>query len=109
MIVFELLHPHMTHAHMGYIPGWLSWADERSAKEQIGANYIGGWFPYNGFQLDENNVLHDNLPTSKYESKDPPLYPLAQAHLRDELIVFYDHAWVAIIQPNRSYEVARID
>jgi len=40
---------------------------------------------------------------------DPILAPLAQAKLRDELIVFYRHALVAIIQPDGSFEVSRVD
>jgi len=40
---------------------------------------------------------------------DPPLKPLARAKLRDELVYFYDHSWVAVIQENGSFDVARID
>jgi len=40
---------------------------------------------------------------------DPPFKPLAQAKLRDELIVLYEADFVAVIQPDRSFEVARMD
>jgi hypothetical protein len=53
------------------------------------------------FHMDAHHVL-------RYPG-DPPLNPLAQARLRDELIVFYDHAIVAIVQEDGSFEVARID
>lgn len=102
MIHFELLHPLVTPAHLGYLPDFLSEDDPRPAREQFHANYqFGGWQPFKGHELGPNNELH-------YPG-DPPLIPLAQAKLRDELIVFYDCAWVAVIQPDRSFEVCRMD
>jgi hypothetical protein len=29
--------------------------------------------------------------------------------LRDELILIYEHSWVAIIQPDRTFETCRMD
>lgn len=103
MIRFDMLHPNMTEEHLGLIPFWLDVDDPRPASEQIHAHYGhgGGWSPFKGFELKEDNSL-------TYPG-DPPTRPLAQARLRDELIVFYRHAWVAVIQPDRSFEVARID
>jgi hypothetical protein len=40
---------------------------------------------------------------------DPPLLPIAVTMLRDEEIRFYDHSWLAIVQPDGSLEVARVD
>lgn len=40
---------------------------------------------------------------------DPPLYPLAQTQLRDELIIFYDHEIVAVFQPDGSFEACRMN
>lgn len=102
MIEFELLHPRMTHEHLGFIPEFLSPNDPRPAKEQFQSNYhFGGWRPFKGFRLLPNNGL-------AYPG-DPVQMPLAQTKLRDELIVFYPSAWVAIIQPDRSFEVCRMD
>jgi len=99
---WKFLHPKMTMDHLGYIPGWLHETDKRSAREQIDSGYaFGGWSPFNGFTLQDDNTL-------TYPG-DPPMKPLAEAKLRDELIVFYPHSWVGIIQPDRSFEVARID
>lgn len=99
---WTLIHPRMTFDMLGYIPGWLHEADPRPAKEQIGSNYISGWHPFEGFVFDPVKQ------TLKYP-EDPAYTPLAKAQLRDETIIFYQHAWVAIVQPDNSFEVARID
>lgn len=103
MIEFELLHSAMTHAHLGAIPAFLSPDDPRPAREQFDERYgfAGGWSPMKGFELRDDNAI-------KYPG-DPAHLPLAQVRLREELIVFYASAWVAIIQPDRSYEIARLD
>ncbi len=102
MIKFELLHPRMTQAHLGFIPQWLSEGNPKSAAQQLHDGYaFGGWDPFQGFTLNKDNSL-------SYPG-DPPQRPLAQAKLRDELIVFYPSSWVAVIQPDRSFEVCRMD
>jgi hypothetical protein len=107
MIKWEMLqHPHMTTAQivwqLGYLPHFLSKDDLRSAREQLNANYkFGGWQPFSGFKLMDDNSLE--------YTGDPPTIPIAQAKLRDELIVLYPHSWVAVIQPDRSFEVCRMD
>lgn len=98
---WTLLHPNMTLEHLGLIPYFLNESDPRPAKEQINTNYIGGWQPLPGFHLLSDNKL-------KY-STDPILIPLATTKLRDEIICFYQGAWLVIIQPNGTYEVARLD
>lgn len=101
--LWEFLHPEMTLDHLGNLVFFLDVNDSRSAREQIDTAYkfAGGWQSFHGHVLGADNSL-------KYPG-DPTLYPLAQTRLRDELIVFYPHAWVAIIQPDRTYDVARID
>jgi len=103
MIIWQMLHPNMTPEHLGLIPGWLDRDDPRPAREQFNEHYGhgGGWRPFGGFKLTAQNRL--------IYPEDPPLVPLAQAWLRDELIVFYEHAWVAIIQSDRSFEACRMD
>jgi hypothetical protein len=101
-VEWKFLHPRMTREMLGYIPIWLSYDDPRSARAQINAGYtMGGWNDFEGFRLGKDNSLH-------YPG-DPAIKPLAEAQLRDELIVFYPHSWVAIIQPDRTFRVARID
>lgn len=91
----------MTMNHLGFIPSFLSESDPGTAAEQFARNYVSGWTPMGGFKLAANNVL-------SYPG-DPPMPPLAETRLRDELIVFYEYAFVAIIQPDRAFEVARMD
>lgn len=103
MIEFELLHPGMTHEALGHIPEFVDERNPQPAKTQLHNNYLhgGGWQPFKGFRLGADNSL-------SYPG-DPTMKPLAQAKLRDETIVFYAHSWVAIIQPDRSFEVSRMD
>ena len=102
-VSWKMLHPQMTIAHLGYIPLWLSDLDPRPAREQLDQGYRhgGGWQPFHGFSLLEDNSI-------QYPG-DPPLKPLADAKLRKETIMFYQHSWVGIIQPDRSFEIARMD
>jgi hypothetical protein len=103
MMVWVMLDPRMTPEHLGLLPMMLSEDDPRPAKEQLNESYAhgGGWRPFAGFKLKADNTL--TYP------EDPPLKPLAQLQFRNELIVFYDSAWVAIIQEDRSFEVNRMD
>lgn len=102
-IAVQPLHKSVTWDHIGMIPEWLSESDPRPAKEQLHSAYGhgGGWQPFNGFRLEADNSL-------TYPG-DPAQYPIAEMHLRDELVLMYNHAWVAIIQPDRSFEVCRMD
>lgn len=89
--------------HLGLLPDMLSEASPDGAVAQFDRTYGygGGWRPFNGFKLKDDNSL--GFPG------DPPLKPLASCKLRDETVVFYDGAWVAVIQPDRTYSVCRMD
>ena len=104
MLHFTLLHPSMTHSMLGIIPTFLSLDDPRPAKEQIHSNYShgGGWHPMKDWILDPDDF-------SLQYPGDEKLLPLACAKLRNETLYFYRHAWFCIVQPDNSYEVARID
>ena len=102
MMVWEFLHPQMTIEHLGFIPAWLNPTNPKSAREQLNNGYkFGGWQPFQGFSLNKDNSL-------SYPG-DPDIKPLAQAKLRDELVVFYPHSWVGVIQADRTFEVCRMD
>lgn len=102
MIDFELKHPRMTHEALGFLPHFLSEANPEKAAKQIDANYQhgGGWNSFKGFTMTERGLEYPG---------DPPIVLLAEAQLRDETIRLYQHAWVAIVQPDGSFDVARID
>lgn len=89
--------------HHGAIPLFLSTLNPKSAKEQLHDSYPhgGGWQPFDGFTLQDDNSL-------KYPG-DPKLLPRVEMTLRDEKIFIYDFAWVCVVQPDRSYEVCRMD
>lgn len=103
MIEFEMKHPRATMDHLGFIPFFLSENNPASAKEQIDASYAhgGGWRTHHGWTMKSNGAL--SFPG------DPDLRVIAEAKLRDEIIRVYEMSWVAIVQPNGEYEVARID
>ena len=102
-MIWHLKHPQATMEHLGYLPGFLSENDARPAREQIDQNYRhgGGWEPFHGFTMLPNGDL-------AYPG-DPPCELLAETRLRDEVIRFYHHSWLAVIQPDGSYEISRVD
>lgn len=90
---------------LGTIPDMLCPSIPVSAVEQIDAAYRdigGGWRDTPGLQL---NI---EAGTLTYPD-DPPRQLIAQGKLRDERILFFDGAWIAVVQPDESYRVARID
>ncbi len=101
--LWELLHPQMTSEHLGYIPIWLNVNDPDGAARQIDKNYGhgGGWRSAGGFSMGKGGKL--------LYPGDPPLMPLAKCKLRDETVYFYDHSWVAVVQKEGSFDIARID
>ena len=102
MIHFTYLIPN-AEAYLGAIPFFLNPENPSSAAEQFNRHYAhgGGWQPFTGFTLNPDNSI-------KYPG-DEKLKPLALAKFRDELICIYPHAWVAVIQPDRSFEISRMD
>ena len=88
----------------GYLPQFLDDRDPRSAKEQLHTSYAhgGGWHPFQGF------IMNPEDHSLKYPG-DPAFKPLAVMHLRDEGVYVYNHAWVAIVQKDGAYEIARMD
>lgn len=89
---------------VGYLPQIITSVDTRSAIEQIKANYVGGWNPFEGFTLVKNKNGSYQL---EYPG-DPPMKELSRTQLRDEVIVLFQYDWVAIIH-GTDYRVARID
>lgn len=92
---------------VGFIPTFLSADDPRPAKEQIHEGYAvgGGWRPFQGFTLHEDS----NSEYFLFYPGDPEFHELSRAWLRDELILYFDCSWVAIVQPDGSWEIARLD
>jgi hypothetical protein len=89
---------------LGMLPFFIDPQDPRPAREQLDANYQhgGGWVPVEGFERDERNG-------KLYFPGDPPMSPIAFMRLRDEMVVFYPFAFVAVVQKDGAFEVARMD
>lgn len=86
---------------LGYLPPMLVESDPRPAREQFAERYVfGGWNPQPKFTMRGDLLCFPG---------DRPLEPLAETQLRQERIILYEHDWVAIVQPDGSFEAARLD
>lgn len=99
------LHPNCTMDHLGAIPYWLVDHGQLTLTEQLHRSYGhgGGWQPFHGFTLADDNSLH--FPG------DPPQQPIAMIEVKghEEVVFMYEHSWVAVIWPDRRFEVCRMD
>lgn len=88
---------------LGFLPMMIDGLDPRPASEQFDTGYQhgGGWHPQDRWILNKDN-------TASYPG-DPSMSPIASAMLRDELILVYRHGYVAIVQPDRTFEMCRMD
>lgn len=91
---------------LGYILSheMISARSSLSVKEQIQQNYAhgGGWHPLSGWRFDPE--------TKELQYPGDPVYPMvAELKVRDEMVYMYHHAWVAVVQPDGSFEVTRMD
>jgi hypothetical protein len=100
-----LLHPQAEPEHLGFIPDMLDEDDPRPAREQFDDNYAhgGGWRPQPKFTMDDDARAVLSFPG------DPPLEPIAVMLFHDEIIFFYPHAIVAIVQRDGTFEACRMD
>lgn len=97
----------------GFLPEFFDESDPRPAKEQLHENFQhgGGFSPLAGFSLVGDDVPGEALLTYDKGSEDeePPLREIGRAKLRDETLIFFDCSWLAIVQPDGSFEVTRVD
>ena len=91
-------------ADLGRIPEMLDLTNPAPAREQFNANYQhgGGWRP-----RDDKHTLGED--DSLRYSGDEPRRPFAEIKFRDERILFYESDFVVIVQPDRSFEVCRMN
>lgn len=101
-MIYIGLDPRFDVEHLGFIPSFISEDDPRKAAEQFNENYIGGWRPMPGWKLNPD-TLKLTYPG------DPPMLPFAVTTLRNEMILFYPHAQVMILQQDGSFAVSRMD
>jgi hypothetical protein len=88
----------------GELKWMLSDTNPHPAREQFDAAYFhgGGFTPMKGW-------TYDPLDYGITYPGDEKLLPVAWTELRSERIYLYRHAWVAIVQPDDSFVVARMD
>ena len=65
-------------------------------------SFGGGWNPLNGFEFNQETK------GIKYPG-DPELLPLAVATFKEQQVYLYHYSWVAIVNPDKSFEVSRVD
>lgn len=111
MMLWLSLDPRVSlHDAVDFISSLLTDYDPRGACDQIAERYIGGWIDSKvgkgGF------TAFDDFKKLLYPG-DPPLHALAETYLANgdapERIVVYQSAYVAVIQLDGSFRVARID
>lgn len=102
-IITTVMHPGGTVNHLGYTLAWLDKNDPDGAVAQLHKHYShgGGWNKFDGFTLMPDKSI-------KYTG-DPKLPVRAEITFRDEKIYVYDHAWFLVLQPDGTYEIARMD
>jgi hypothetical protein len=95
---------------LGILPTFLSDEDPRPAVEQLNANYAhgGGWHDFKGFTYHDGKEDGDCRARLEYPD-DPPMREVGRTLLRDELIIVFEYSWVAVVQRDGSYRVARMD
>lgn len=99
--------PYPLAQRLGYLPTYLSASDPRPAREQFNSGYRqhGGWDGNRAVGRMEYQAATETL----HYPGDPVLTCLARVMLREEKILLFPHSWVVIVQPDQSYEAARLD
>lgn len=100
---WEMLVPGFTMEHLGLVPYWFDSEDKRTVRELIETYYQhgGGFRNIDGCTMAENQTI-------KYPG-DPRMKPLAKMQHGDELVLMYDYAILAIVQPDGTFQVTRVD
>lgn len=95
-------HPAFRAEMLGFIPSFLDERDPRDAKTQLDAGYgYGRRWGSARMELGPNDEL--------LYPGDLPEPPLAECRLRDERIILYRFSFVAVIEPDGSFAVQRMD
>lgn len=92
---------------LGLIPTFVNPRDPRPVREQIDGNYQhgGGWRPIQGYAMSFEEGINGQL---QYPGEEP-LEPIALIRVRDEMVILYRYGITAILQKDKSFEVARLD
>ena len=93
----------------GLLPLFLNPDDPRPAREQINDSYAhgGGWQEFTGFTPCINWA--DPMESYLDYPDDPPMRAVAFAFFAEELVILFTYSWCAIVQPDLTATVARLD
>lgn len=91
---------------LGFIPYIIDENDPRPVAEQIDDRYAhgGGWKPFG-----ESEWKMSGDRSKIYYPGDPPLSLLFSTRIRDEQVLVYDCAMVAVVQKDGRFAVTRMD
>lgn len=90
---------------LGDVPLWLSYSDTQvKARDIFHRHYVAGWHP----GMTGTSFIMKEDGTLLYPG-DPAMRPLVRIKHGDEEVFQYEHSWVAIRQPDGSFEVDRMD
>ena len=93
---------------LGFIPGFIdAHKEDETLAQTFAREYIAGWSVFQGFEMDKEGTLI--YPSSDEEEQDPPLYPLVEVKIGEEVFRMYPNAWVSVTQPDGSFETVRMD
>lgn len=99
----------------GFIPYFLNEDSEADAVTQLSAGYAhgGGWRDFHGFTLSlagGGKVVGEAPDDYRLSYPGDPSYKeISRINFRDETIVLFPHGWVAVVQLDGTYRVARMD
>ena len=93
---------------VGDIPFFVQTTDGRKAQEQINERYSfgGGWRPLKGWNMNPETKV---ITFVEEDGSDPPLNPIVVAKYKEQEIYVYQHAWVAIVEKDGTFEIGRMD
>lgn len=100
----EALAKHASIEDWGLLLGFLDEENPASVAEQFAAGYGFGKLYNMGGKINSNS--------GRYESayaEDPPLDPLSILYFRDEKVILFPYAIVAILKPDTPTFITRMD
>ena len=99
---------HWTNPHVvGLLSHIIKDSDPDPVRVQIGVRYAhgGGYNPIKNFKIKHLGVDRAEL---RYPG-DPAYAELSRTQIRDEVVILFECALVAIVQPDESFVVTRMD
>lgn len=95
----------------GLLPAFFNEHDPRPAAVQLDEAYQhgGGWRPLGRWTISYNEKLMEYVLKSVDYTEDGEMPLISQATLHDEKLMLFEGAFLAIVQLDGSFEVARVD